>query len=194
MVSCLQSKWHWYHFVLRYNIFLSPFLAVWHHFLFASYLVHRPIKEAFDAGFLCFILGKDGEHRVHLLDARLYNVKLTDTKAYPWLKPPGQERMAKGSKQQDIMKDVMEWVLCCQRSSLRAAFWRHFSVLKLAGVLAERWRRLLVTFQPLQPYKANSFSLKGMSALLNAAWPSKPVKAGIQLCPKAASAHQLYQR
>ncbi len=70
--------------------------------------MHRPIEEAFDAGFLCFILGEDGEHRVHLLDARLCNVKLTDMKAYPWLKPPNQEKMAKESKQQDIMKDVTQ--------------------------------------------------------------------------------------
>ena len=69
---------------------------------------HRPIEEAFDAGYLCFILGEDGEHRVHLLDARLCNVRLTDMKAYPWLKPPGQEKMAKESKQQDIMKDVTQ--------------------------------------------------------------------------------------
>ena len=61
--------------------------------MFTYYLVHRPIEEAFDAGFLCFILGEDGERRVHLLDARLCDVKLTDTKAYPWLKPPGQEKM-----------------------------------------------------------------------------------------------------
>ena len=74
--------------------------------------MHRPIEEAFHAEFLCFILGEDGEHRVHLLDARLCKVKLTDTKAYPWLKPPGQERMAKESKQQDVMKDVTESVLC----------------------------------------------------------------------------------
>ncbi|DBB00060.1 TPA: hypothetical protein ACH3X1_013917 [Trebouxia sp. C0004] len=71
-------------------------------------LLAKPVEEAFDAGFLCFILGEDGEHRVHLLDARLYNVKLTDMKAYPWLKPPGQEKMAKESKQQDIMKDVTQ--------------------------------------------------------------------------------------
>lgn len=68
------------------------------------------------------------------------------------------------------------------------------SVLKLASVLAERWRRDLVTFQLLQPYKASSFSLKGINALSVAAWPSKLVKAGTQLCPKAVSAHQLYQR
>ena len=74
----------------------------------SSYLVHRPIEEAFDAGFLCFILGEDGEHHVHLLDARLYDVNLTDTKAYPWSKPAGQEKMAKESKQQDVMKDVAE--------------------------------------------------------------------------------------
>ncbi|DBB01759.1 TPA: hypothetical protein ACH3X1_000378 [Trebouxia sp. C0004] len=71
-------------------------------------LLAKPIEEAFDAGFLCFILGEDGEHRVHLLDARLCNVKLTDMKAYPWLKPPGQEKMAKESKQQDLMKDVTQ--------------------------------------------------------------------------------------
>ncbi|KAL0050048.1 hypothetical protein WJX82_003469 [Trebouxia sp. C0006] len=71
-------------------------------------LLAKPIEEAFHAGFLCFILGEDGEHRVHLLDARLWKVKLTNTKAYPWLKPPGQERMAKESKQQDVMKDVTE--------------------------------------------------------------------------------------
>ena len=59
----------------------------------------------------------------------------------------------------------------CTRS-VTAAFWRHFTVLKWACVLAERWRRVLVTFQPLQPYKASSFSLKGISALLKAAWPS----------------------
>lgn len=70
--------------------------------------MHRPIEEAFDAGFLCSILGEDGELCVHLLDARLCNVKRTDTKAYPWLKPSGQEKMAKESKQQDIMKDVTE--------------------------------------------------------------------------------------
>ncbi len=50
----------------------------------------------------------NGEHRVPLLEARLCNVKLTDTKAYPWLKPPGQEKMAKESKQQNVMKDVTE--------------------------------------------------------------------------------------
>ena len=50
-----------------------------------------------------------------------------------------------------------------------------------------------MTFQPLQPYEASSFSLKGISALSSAAWPSKLVKAGIQLCPKAASVHQLYE-
>ena len=70
--------------------------------------MHSPIEEAFDAGFLRSILGKDGEHHVNLLDARLCNVKRTDTKAYPWLKPPGQDKMAKESKQQDIMKDVTE--------------------------------------------------------------------------------------
>ena len=43
-------------------------------------------------------LAKDGEHRVHLLPTRLYNVKLADMKAYPWLKPLGQENMAKESK------------------------------------------------------------------------------------------------
>ena len=79
-----------------------------HHCLFTSYVMRRPIEEAFDAGFLCFILGKDGEHRVHLLDARLYDVKLTDMKAYPWLKPLGQEKMAKESKQQDVVKDVTQ--------------------------------------------------------------------------------------
>ena len=68
-------------------------------------MVHRPIEEAFDAGFLCFILGEDGEHRVHFLDARPCNVILTDMKAYPWFKP-GQEKMAKESKQPDIMKNV----------------------------------------------------------------------------------------
>ena len=70
--------------------------------------MHRPIQEAFDAEYLCCILGEDGEHSVHLLDARLCNVKLTDTQAYPWLKPPGQEKMAKESKQQDILKDVTQ--------------------------------------------------------------------------------------
>lgn len=38
----------------------------------------------------------------------LCDVKLTDTKAYPWLKPPDQENMGKESKQQDMMKDVTE--------------------------------------------------------------------------------------
>ena len=70
--------------------------------------MHRPIAEAFDAGFLCFVLGEDGEHCAHLLDARLCNVKVTDTKAYLWSKPPGQEKMAKESKQQDILKDLTE--------------------------------------------------------------------------------------
>ena len=70
--------------------------------------MQRPNEEVFDAGFLCFILSEDGEPRVHLLDARLCNVKLTDRKAYPWLKPPGQEKMAKENKQQDIMKDVAQ--------------------------------------------------------------------------------------
>ncbi|DBA90046.1 TPA: hypothetical protein ACH3X2_004312 [Trebouxia sp. C0005] len=71
-------------------------------------LLAKPIEEAFDAGFLCFILGEDGEHCVHLLDARLCDVKLTDRKNYPWLKPPGQEKMAKESKQEEIMKNVVQ--------------------------------------------------------------------------------------
>ena len=68
--------------------------------------MHRPIEEAFDAGFLCFIRGDDGEHRVHLLDDRLHNVRITDMKAYPWTKPPGQEKVVKENKQQDVMQDI----------------------------------------------------------------------------------------
>jgi len=68
----------------------------------AKALLFRPIQEAFDAGFLCFILDQDGEHRLHLLDKRLGNVKLTDTKAYPWQTPHSQDEMVKDGKQQDI--------------------------------------------------------------------------------------------
>lgn len=194
MVSCLQSRWHWYHSVLRHDIFLSLSLATWHHFLFTSYLVHRPIEEAFDAGFLCFILGEDGEHRVHLLDARLCNVKLTDMRAYLWLKPPGQEKLAKESKQQDIMKDVTQWVLCYAKGHHWEQHWRHRLCPQISWYPSRALNKSLVTFQLLQPYKASSFILKGISALSDAAWPSKLVKAGTQLCPKAVSAHQLYQR
>lgn len=36
------------------------------------------------------------------MDKRLGNVKLTDTKAYPWLKPHSQDEMVKDGNQQDI--------------------------------------------------------------------------------------------
>ena len=70
--------------------------------------MYRPVAEAFDAGLLCFILGPDGEHRLHLLDKRLHNVKLTNKKSYPWLKPYGKEKMAKHDTQQDVMRDVTQ--------------------------------------------------------------------------------------
>jgi hypothetical protein len=69
--------------------------------------MYRPIEEAFDAGFLCFILGQDGEHRLHLLDTRLRSIKLTDMKNYPWLKPVGQEKLS-NNKQQDVMKHATQ--------------------------------------------------------------------------------------
>ncbi len=78
------------------------------HIFHTQFLMYRPIKEAFDAGFLCFILGPDGEHHLHLLDTRLSNVKLTDMEAYPWLKPSGQEKLAKDGTQQDFMRDVTQ--------------------------------------------------------------------------------------
>jgi hypothetical protein len=71
-------------------------------------LMFRPIQEAFDAGFLCFILDQDGEHRLHLLDKRLGNVKLTDTKAYPWQTPHSQDEMVKDGKQQDIERRAVQ--------------------------------------------------------------------------------------
>ncbi len=70
--------------------------------------MYRPVAEAFDVGVLCFILGPDGEHRLHLLDKRLSNVNLTDMESYPWLKPYGKENMAKDDSQQDCMRDVTQ--------------------------------------------------------------------------------------
>jgi len=133
--------------------------------------MYRPIEEAFDAGFLCFILGQDGEHRLHLLDTRLGNVKLTDMKAYPWLKPLGQEKTSKDSKQQAVVKDATQWVLqLLPKWILFTSKWGNcVFMLKPVSVLAEHWKTLLVTFQPLQPCKASNFTLKGTSARSNAA-------------------------
>lgn len=80
---------------------ISPSLAIYN-------CLFRLIAEAFDAGYLCFIPDQDGEHRLHLLDARLGALKLTDMKHYPWLKPMDEEEMTKEGKQQDLVKDATQ--------------------------------------------------------------------------------------
>ncbi len=62
---------------------LNRIFVLSRHILHCQFLMYRPVAEAFDAGFLCFILGPDGEHCLHLLDKRLSNVKLTDMESYP---------------------------------------------------------------------------------------------------------------
>ena len=71
-----------------------------------SDLMFRPIQEAFDAGYLCFVPDRDGEHRLHLLGSTLNNVKLSDVKRFPWVKLLGQDNVAKEAKKQDMQRAV----------------------------------------------------------------------------------------
>ena len=68
----------------------------------------RPIQEAFDAGYLCFIPDQDGKHCLHLLDQKLRDVKLTDRIHYPWSKPVSHEKLAKEDRKQDSLNDAVQ--------------------------------------------------------------------------------------
>ena len=82
------------------------------HFLFTSYLVHRSIEEAFDAGFLCLILGKDGEHRVHFVGCKAMQCQVDWYESLAMAEAPWSREDGQGKQAQDIMKDVTQRVLC----------------------------------------------------------------------------------
>lgn len=95
--------------------------------------MHRPIGEAFDPGFRCFILGEVGEHRVHLFGAGLRNVKLTDTKVYPCLLAllaKKASKLATGNHTRDVEKQPMR-VTDVRLASM--AFAREFHESREAG-------------------------------------------------------------
>ncbi len=194
MVSCLQSKWHWYHSVLWYAILGHHFLDCDTTFLLHLIWCRGPMKKSLMLDSFVSFLAK--------MVNPVYTCWMQGYAMSSWLigKPThGWSRLVKRRWPRKTSSKISWKMWHSERCAMpeviiESSILATVFCLKLASVLAERWRRVLVTFQPLQPYKASSFSLKGISALSNAAWPSKLVKAGIQLCLKAASAHQLYQR